>query len=247
MPSSDTKFDLGTVAHSLILGKGRALEVIDAKDWRTGAAQKQRDAALSVGKQPVLAHVYETALLMEKAAREQLADHQEHDCFQNGKPEQAMLAKVGGVWCRSMADWLHDDSPVIDDYKTTGLTAGADPDAFLKGLLGRAGDIQDPFYSKVLASIRGCEWKDVLFRFVVQETSPPYALSVIILDGQSRDFAGARADYAIKTFGDCLASGVWPGWAKRAYYGQIPGWAQVRWEERLQAEALLAQLEEEGR
>jgi hypothetical protein len=241
------KYDLGTVAHALMLGQGRDIVVIDAADWKKDATKAARADAVKAGKQPCLVEVFKTAEAMHKAGREQLADHEERDCFQNGKAEQTMLARVGGVWCRSMADYLHDDVPIIDDYKTTGLQAGADPDAFLKGLLNRAGDIQDPFYSKVLAEIRGIDWRDVLFRFVVQETSPPYALSVIVLDGQSRDFAAARADYAIKTFGDCLATGVWPGWAKRAYYGQIPGWAQVRWEERLQAEALLAALEEEGR
>lgn len=245
--SDSTKFDMGTVAHALMLGAGKDIAIIDAGDWRTKAAQLARDEAIAAGRQPCLVGTYETAVAMTTAGRHYLADHEENDCFTGGKPEQTMIAQVNGVWCRSMSDYLHDDRLTIDDYKTTALVAGADPDAFLKGLLNRAGDIQDPFYAKVLASLTGGEWRDVRFRFVVQETSPPYALSVIMLDSQSREFAASRADYAIKTFGDCLASGVWPGWANRAYYGQIPGWAQVRWEERLQAEELLRDLESDGR
>src|SRR5699024_9463999 len=47
-------FDLGTLAHALILGNpDRRVTVIDAYDWRTKAAREARDAAYAAGQVPV--------------------------------------------------------------------------------------------------------------------------------------------------------------------------------------------------
>ena len=51
-PEDSTKFDRGTVAHQLLIGKGRDFHIIDAPDYRTKAAQMERDMARAAGKTP---------------------------------------------------------------------------------------------------------------------------------------------------------------------------------------------------
>jgi hypothetical protein len=39
----DTKFDIGNVAHRLVLGRGKEIEVVDFPDWRKKEAQEARE------------------------------------------------------------------------------------------------------------------------------------------------------------------------------------------------------------
>src|SRR5215469_11135399 len=58
-PPEPTKaLDLGTAAHSLVLGIGKPLAWIDAEDWRTKAAKEWRDAARAEGSVPLLLHEF---------------------------------------------------------------------------------------------------------------------------------------------------------------------------------------------
>jgi len=246
--TEDRKYDLGSVAHALMLGKSREIKVIDAADWRTNAAKQQRADAIADGLQPCLVDVYNHAADIVHAGRQQLDAHEDGgECFTDGLPERTALWREGSIWCRSQMDWLRHGHRRIEDYKTTGLVGGADPVTFLRGLLNRCGDVQDPFYSRGLAVLEGIDYREIEFVFVVQETEPPYALSIIRLDGQSREFAASRAEYATMTFEACMSSGVWPGWHTRTYQAQIPGYAQARWTERMMSDQLLDELRLEGR
>ncbi len=53
--NTDTKFDLGSVVHELMLGKGVGYAVIKAADYRAKTAQAARQAAREEGKVPLLA------------------------------------------------------------------------------------------------------------------------------------------------------------------------------------------------
>ena len=93
-----TKFDLGSVAHTLLLGKGQEIAVIDAGDWRGGDAKKARATAIGQGKQPCLIGVFEEAEGMAARAREQLADDPDNrDAFTDacGVAEQVAIAEPG--------------------------------------------------------------------------------------------------------------------------------------------------------
>src|SRR6188768_3853558 len=90
--------------------------------------------------------------------------------FTAGKPEVALTWEEGGVHCRALLDWLHDDFSAIDDYKTTTRTANPD--------LYRVDPIQAAWYTRGLMKVHQTP-RYPEFRYVVQETYPPYALSVI--------------------------------------------------------------------
>lgn len=231
-------FDLGNVAHELVLGRGPGMFVIDAEDWRKKETQEKRAAAIKVGRQPCLVGVYDTARAMEAALREQLADDPDnHDAFTGGFAEQACFWReqtpMGQTWCRSLIDYRMRDRPTIYDYKTFAGERGADPDAFVRHIVGQGKDVQDPHYSRGLAMVLGVDVEDVVFRFIVQDPKPPYLASVVELDAQTKAWSAARWQWALRRWSRCLSSGEWPGFAPRTHYVGAPGYAQTQWEERL--------------
>lgn len=244
-----TKFDLGSVAHMLLLGKGRKLVVIDADDWRTKAAKEQRDEAVTSGFQPVLLSVYEQAEAMVSVARDQLADNSDNlDAFAEGKgiAEQVGIAPLpspfGEVMCRTRMDWRHTGRPIIWDYKTK--RDGADPDLFVRYLFNEARDVQDPFYSLVLARLLEIDPREVEFRFVVQSATAPYPLAVIQLDDQAREFAFERVRFALGKWAQARAENRWPGFRPRTHFVAAPPYALTRWGEKIMAEEMAEQLDE---
>jgi len=65
-------FDLGHVAHTLVLGEGDQYAVVqgkdgDATDYRTNAAKEHRDALYADGLVPILRHELEAAIAMADA------------------------------------------------------------------------------------------------------------------------------------------------------------------------------------
>lgn len=182
-PEADNKkYDLGTVAHTMVLGKGREIVVVNEGDWKKKAAQEERKAAFAAGHQPCLVEVFERSQAMRTALFEQLADIKgEEDTFspERGVAEQAGFwqeqTPLGKMWGRALYDWRHTGRLVIRDYKTYAGQLGADPDGFIKGLISTGKDIQDPWYSRGMAAIIGQQtgetipWDAVDFKFIVQE------------------------------------------------------------------------------
>jgi len=60
-PDDDTKFDIGNVAHRVLLGRGKDISVVDFPDWRKKEAQELREAAADRGCIAVLRHQFEQA------------------------------------------------------------------------------------------------------------------------------------------------------------------------------------------
>lgn len=241
------KYDLGTVAHTLVLGVGREIVVIDEPDWKKGTAQKARTEAFEAGKTPCLLKTFEQAEAMRTALMEQLAEHpDEHDTFTDkGVSEEAVFwqqpVMIAGVerklWGRSMNDWRHSIKPQIRDYKTYDGLHGADPAGFVKGLIAMGKDIQDPWYSMgtaaALAATTGEDltWEDVDFKFIVQDPNPPYLIAVVELD--DRRWSYERAHWAIDRWGAAAGANLWRGFAPITHYVPPPTYARIQWEERM--------------
>ncbi len=243
----ERKYDLGTVAHELVLGKGAGIRIIEADDWRKKDTQEQRTQAIAEGKQPCLIGVYEKAQAMRTALMEQLADDPDNrDAFVSGLgfAEQSMLWKEGHRWCRSRPDWRLKDRPVIYDYKTFAGEKGADPEAFIKYIMGQARDVQDPHYSRGLGLLIDVPPEEVIFRYVVQDVDPPHLASVVEFDAATKQLAQDRWAYAFRKWSECLVSGIWPGFAARTHYVGAPVWAFAQWEEKMMAEEMLGRVQQ---
>lgn len=224
---SPTKFDMGNIAHALILGEADRIEVIDAADWRTKAAKEARDAALADNRIPALAHVHETAAAMVRAAHAQLAHHEEGDPFlAGGEAEATLVWQEGDTWCRARPDWLPHDRNVIVDYKTT---SNADPEEWgRRAAFDTGAHIQAAFYRR---GMKAAMQEDCRFLFVVQEVEPPYPLAVVEMGPAGKALGEAYVHEALTRWRWCVRHDVWPGYDRRTYSLDPPPWWEAKLEE----------------
>src|SRR5262249_30100650 len=125
----EKKFDVGNVAHTLFLGRGKRLSVLPFDDWRTKAAKEAREQAIAKGLQPILEEQFEQALEMSEAAKAALCHSPDEDGvpmiaeFAHGAAEVMLAWRDGDTWFRTLIDWWPQHQRVIWDYKTTKLSA----------------------------------------------------------------------------------------------------------------------------
>lgn len=119
------EFDLGTAAHTLILGNGADLVEVPAKRWDSIAVKAEVRAIRDAGKIPL-----KTAELEQvKAMAAALLRHPTAAAIfdpASGMPEQSMYWRdpITGVICRARPDWLRHPTAgraVIPDYKGLAL------------------------------------------------------------------------------------------------------------------------------
>lgn len=226
-------FDVGTAAHAMLLEGRDAFGVVDADDWRTSAAKEQRDLIRAEGRTPLLAAQAQQVEEMVEAFRVNVAALDlDPAAFVDGQPETALVWEERGVHCRALLDWLHTDCATIDDYKTTSRTAS--PDVWGRTMFGFGGDVQAAFYRRAVQRTFDV---DPVFRFIVQETYPPYAVSAVTPDSTAYAVANRKIDHAIKTWRECLKTGVWSAYPAGLRVVESPPWEEARWLERELREA----------
>lgn len=225
------KFDIGEAAHALMLGDPRNFSIIEADNWRTKQAQQQREEAYVAKKIPLLFKHWHRVQAMVNAGRQQLkAHHDAADAFTDGKPEQTLIWIEHDVWCRARLDWKPHDhrTKPFDDYKSTGESA--DPDQWQRIAFNLGFDVQAAFYRR---GIRALGLNDnPRFRFVVQETEPPYCLSVIELSPGAIDLGERKVEQAIERWRWCMQHNKWPGYPSHTATIDVPDWHETRYLER---------------
>lgn len=226
------RFDLGSVFHSLILGQGQEIEVIEAKDWRTKAAKEQRDAALEANRQPVLADQFARARHMERAAWDQIALREDlAKAMAAGQPELVLIwieeTANGSIWCRAKLDWLPLEGRIFPDWKTTAASAG--PDEYGRTLFDIGADLQAAFYPRGIKAVLGREAELV---FPVIETAEPHCMMVHNVGPASASMARRKVQYAINLYAMCLAENVWPGFPIETASQEAPPWIESKWTDR---------------
>jgi PDDEXK-like uncharacterized protein DUF3799 len=227
------KFDLGTAAHALLLQGEQIVHVVDAPDWKKQDARNERNAARLAGKVPMLPDQWERVQAMVAATAARLAAlDTAPPPFTDGKPEQTLIWEENGVVCRALVDWLRDDHAVVDDYKTTSKSAS--PEQWPRTLFSTGCDVQAAFYLRGLKALTNV---DAEFRFIVQETFPPYALAVFSLGPDALALAEARVRYALAKWRDCLDHDEWPAYPTEVCHVEMPGWEEAKWLEREAREA----------
>ena len=225
---NDSKYDIGSLAHSIFLeGKDKSV-LIDADDWRTKAAKEARDRARAEGKIPMLTRDSGKVNAMVLAARQALAESELGitNLQKDGRSEVSYFWKEGGVWCRTRLDWISNDSEIVIDYKTTGTSAN--PAYFGRNIAQFGYDIQDGLYRR---SVTATDGKDPKFFFLVQEDEPPFMCSLISLSPQFREIGWQKASAGIEMWRRCLTTGEWPGYPNRVCYIEPPPWVATAWEE----------------
>jgi PDDEXK-like uncharacterized protein DUF3799 len=225
-----TRMDIGSIVHALVLeGENKAC-VLDFPDRRTNAYKQAHAAAMAAGEIPVLRKDFEDIKGMVVSLRQHLDKHRKlQTALMEGRPEVTLIWKEdNGVVCRARPDWLSDDHRRIEDYKTRSGTAN--PEVVSRTIFTEGWDIQAAFYIRGLKALD--PRAEPMFRFVLQETYPPYAVSVVALGPDSLMLADKKVLWAIDTWKRCLDANEWPSYPGEVCYATLPAWEEARWLER---------------
>jgi hypothetical protein len=242
----DTKFDVGNVAHKLMIGRGKELEILDAPDWKAtgmgkGAMTKlhaDRDAAREAGKVPVLGKTVAKADRMVRAAREQLDLMHLSAFFAKGDGEVVLAWKEGDLWLRQMVDWLTPARDTFIDYKTSDMSAA--PDGLGRVMVNAGWPIQAAMAERGLNALLGPAKRQ--FFFVMQETDPPYSISVARMSNDAMTMGGKQLARAVEIWAECVAHNIFPGYPPEIVTPEYPGWHEQQWLERETRDAARARL-----
>jgi hypothetical protein len=202
--------DLGSVVHGLVLGSGPGIVKIDADDWRTKAAQQQRDSAKADGLVPILASAYDEAMVMAEAV---LAHPK----------ARALLEAEGDAELSMRWNHLHDEevipfrgridkvsyvdaAAVLVDLKTA---RSASPREFVRAVFNYGYHVQHVVYQDGWQALTGYEPD---FQFIVVESARPYLTAVYRLDEVAVEYGWQQVTQALDTYLACSRSGFWPGY-----------------------------------
>ncbi len=205
-PEHKDVFDVGSAAHSLVLGVGAPIRVVYADSWRGKDAREERDHARANGETPLLEADHKRVVAMA----DELSSHTlAMRLLADGKPEVSAYAtdEATGVIRRGRFDWLGPQ--VLTDYKTAASVAPAD-------LSGRYGavkkwgyDLQAAWYTDLA---RDLGHPAAEFAFIFQMKEPPYLVTVARVPDRELYDARARNQAALERFRDCTETGIWPGY-----------------------------------
>ncbi len=225
-----TKFDIGKVAHKMVIERSEdGIEIVYAYDWRTKAAQEKREEAIDAGKIPVLEDQYIEVKAMVLAALQFIdATDELRAIMHEGVAEQVwMWEESPGIVCRCRPDWWSEKNRTVIDYKTTA--ASAHPARWSQSTMQQIGaDIQGAMYRRALRAKGVTLGAQV---FLVQETTSPYACSAIALTETAFAIAEDKLQTALELWSKCLGSNQWPGYPQRIAWADPPSWAAAQWEE----------------
>jgi hypothetical protein len=215
----DSRFDLGSAAHAMLLERDASKIVrVQADDWRTKAAKEARDAAQANGQHAVLERQYADIVAMCTAAQDYLLDTELGDILATGTAEQSVLWQEGAMWCRARPDLLSADRRICLDYKST---ASAAPD-FIAKQIGRMGyDLQSSLYSLGISTVTGAEPS---FVFLFQEICQPYSCSLVSLSNAYKSVGEAKAKRALSIWERCMTTNNWPGYSNKILYVEPSPW-----------------------
>jgi hypothetical protein len=132
-----------------------------------------------------------------------------------------------GTVCHSL---LLDNSRQVeiidaDDWKTTGRSARQDE--FSRNLYSLGYDLKAAWYLRGVEAVTG---ERPAFRWIVAETSPPYAVSVVTATPEVLDVGEAKCEYALSLWRECMALDEWPAYIPFVSpAAPPPPWERSRW------------------
>lgn len=221
--------EIGKAVHAAVFG-GASLFIIDASDYKTKAAQQQRDAATASGLIPILQK--DLPRIEQMAAIAKLRFDELYDGSYHAERVAIWQCPRSGGWRRGMLDTSAKAAPIIVDFKTT--EADVDDESCIRRIFDQGLHIQAAAYEEAM-SVLAPEWAGrVRFLFQWQEQSAPFALSrpiemseaAMTLGREQWAIAGALWDKAVKTQ-------KFPGYGFTPAEATPPPWELNKWEARM--------------
>jgi hypothetical protein len=217
----------GSAFHSLILGKGADVVVVEADNFKGGHAQEMRDIARSANKVPILAKDYKLIQEAAEVARRKI--EAEGHAF-DGQSEVAVYweetASDGTVvQCCGCFDHLRTQARAFDIKKC----ASANPADLPRHMIDFGYDIQEVAYRRALCAV----FPDLAgregFWFHFCELPPPHLYSPMQCAGTMLVLGETKWRLAIETWAQCLRTGVWPDFVNTTRRAEAPTWELNRW------------------
>lgn len=201
-PVQKDAYDLGTVAHSLILEQDEsAVVVIDVEDKRGAKWTAPADNARAEGKIPLKTAEWEQV----KGMRDAVMSHPIASVLFTGhRPEYSVFWEEDGqiLKCRPDA-W---QPTMLVDLKTA---RNADPNEFGKTTADYGYHQSAAHY---IDGVKAATGQELPFHFVLVEKTEPYLVSVVSLDAEAVNIGRMLNERAKRIYRECLASGNWPGY-----------------------------------
>lgn len=215
-------YDIGTVAHSLILeDDASGVVIVDAADWRTKAAKDAREEARAEGKIAMLQKEYAPIIAMrESVMRHPLAKA----AFTGHRAEESVFWNEGGLTLKCRPDAWQPGALI--DLKTV---RSASPNDFGK-TAHEFGYHQSAAH--YIDGVKAATGEDLPFHFVLVEKTAPYFVSVVELDIEAVNIGRQLNDRAKRIYRECADSGNWPGYPSGELVS-LPMWAIYQAEELL--------------
>lgn len=219
----------GSVVHAWILeGEEIAAErYVQLPEDHNGATKDGKARLAEIAEAEKIAvpwRIYKDASGMYDAFRR----HPIYALFESGLPEVSIFWKDTqfDLSCRARIDWLPESSSVdgfwrrvVPDYKTA---ESAHPREIKNSMANYEYHIQAAWY---LDGIRACGLReDPVFRFVFQEKTAPYLVTICELDEDALDIAKDKITIAKDIYKRCLDSRTWPGYAEDVTIVGLPFW-----------------------
>lgn len=209
-------YDFGHIVHGLVLGTG--LEVVEIPEELlsiNGAASTKEAKAFvaearNAGAVPMKKKDLEVPTALADAV---LTDPVAGPLFANGTPEQSIYAQDHefGVWMRGRIDWTTDadGATMLVDLKTTAGNASLNEFSREAARFDYA--VQREFYRQIWMQITG--EPEPRFIHVVVSKQPPYLVNVFEFDFEFEMIGQEKVRQALETYAECVATGIWPGYA----------------------------------
>lgn len=199
--------DKGALMHALLLGQHHEFAVIEVDDFRTKLAREARDAAIVAGQTPVKKADYDAAL--EHAAKIDNALRKRFgiELGRMARELTAVWQELGGVVCRARLDAF--DGTTVYDMKTCN---DASVDSLARRILDYDYHLQAAAYTSAVETIVPQMAGRVRFvlLFIENETNE---IVPVDLDSTFAEYGRQRWEQAVCSWRECLATGVWPGYA----------------------------------
>jgi hypothetical protein len=218
------EFEFGTAAHTVVLGNGPELVVVDEQRWDTNETKAKVAAIRAAGQIPLKPEARQRIDDMADA----VAHHPEASDLLtpgSGLAEQSIFWEENSIWRRSRIDWLRPDE--IVDYKSA---RSVHPDYLQKAVHEYGYHQQDDFYRRGAIHL-GLIPPSGSFKFIFQEKQPPYLVTVVELDFPARVIGGELNDRALHTYAVCRAADYWPAYSEGTTYISLPPWVERKYTE----------------
>lgn len=212
-PEEKAYFNIGKIAHTLLLGKGAGFAIVHHDDYRKAEARVERDAITEAGKVPLKAGEAAQVRAMAKAATQQIAGMVaagtiEASPFDSAKSEQVIVWRDHGVLCRAMLDGLSIAEDAMDEYKTDGTDISPNAWQWRARKLGYI--FRLAFYRRGLEALKLAYSPTI--RVFVQSSEPPYLMALYRIDDELIARADQQVIAALKLWRRCLEKNSWPGY-----------------------------------